>query len=384
MKIRPVLAFIIFVSYHQSWSAISFYKSPESKFSSGESALASLQNGKLKTKKQSMLQVKSANQKTSEWVKPTDIIRAEDLIENLQNSELSYINSTQAMNGLSLVDTYLREGPSYSEKSILPISAHTPIRVLRFQKEWAYIWVNKKGGFVEARQILIAADFAYAALVDNTWTAIDTRTEGKLFSQNHHELSWSKIQGFMIQRKLGILTQNLIGHRVIIEKELSRDWIMSVIPDHGVVWWQEPTENSSSEIKLSVDELSKRQIASISFDHKNRRLGLLSAHGVFKTTDGVNWTQIAQFQDENHPVLITENGDWIVGAMISHDQGRTFEEYLRWDQVLQSQNESINKKQFHYLRILDIQPVPTTSKRSTQLRIRIDTGNGSITLNKLI
>ena len=65
-------------------------------------------------------------------------------------------------------------------------------------------------------------------------------------------------------------------------------------------------------------------------------LKLASAQGIFRTTDGEQWTQIEQFRDQDHPIAIAKSGRIFVGPYFSDDQGVTFTEYIRWDKLIAS------------------------------------------------
>jgi hypothetical protein len=84
---------------------------------------------------------------------------------------------------------------------------------------------------------------------------------------------------------------------------------------------------------ISIDELIKKDIYSVSFHPDNPKKGIASAHGVFVTEDGENWTEISQFKDFSGPVYYHNDSLMFVGNYRSLDGGKTFENYIQVEKV---------------------------------------------------
>jgi hypothetical protein len=120
---------------------------------------------------------------------------------------------------------------------------------------------------------------------------------------------------------------------------------------------------------LSTREIFNRKVYDVAAHPKNSLFKIASAEGVFlKLPDSANWEKLSQFQNENHPVLITPTNTIMVGAMRSTDGGKTFSEYIPWDAVL-SQVVAVTKRTHEHVKVIGLR-----RGQGNDLRVLLDGG----------
>jgi len=138
----------------------------------------------------------------------------------------------------------------------------------------------------------------------------------------------------------GNLNRNLpSGTKLKIIAEENLRWGRAKLTDLGEIWWpmnEEFDDDKDSKIheNLSTDAIFKRKIFDMASSPAIPSLKFVSAQGIYRTVDGKEWARINQFQDKNYPIAIAGNGAVFVGPYVSDDQGETFQQWIRWDSLV--------------------------------------------------
>lgn len=138
----------------------------------------------------------------------------------------------------------------------------------------------------------------------------------------------------VVMRLTGTEVMDVLGSKYL-------RWGKVKVPDHGWLWWpmsEDGSESSTSlpPMLLTTEELVSRSLFDLAASRTMPGVKVASAKGVFKTTDGKSWKKIADFEEKNFPVAMVGSSGVFVGPFFSADQGETFSEWIRWDNLVQS------------------------------------------------
>lgn len=149
-------------------------------------------------------------------------------------------------------------------------------------------------------------------------------------------------------------------------------WVKGRIPKRGYLWWMLPPKNKLENQKYSFEDLSKNEIFDLAASPQFSDLKFASANGVYRTFDNKNWEKLEFFEDENHPIAISQSGHIFVGPFKSEDQGKTFQPYVRWDNLVKNLIQAQNQVPY-LLRLSDVEFVKNKDKKEV-LRITVAAG----------
>ncbi len=289
----------------------------------------------------------------------------------------------------NIVETHLRKEPHLSSTALTTLPRLTRVIPLEITK--SFIKVQHQGhiGYADITHFVSRADFANLAYHPKKhWMTVLYRNNNALISQKGETVPLNEVLGYVANTHRGIVVRSdssfspPIRARVEILKLEANTWGISKIDGHGEVWWKKKNLLFENEPKvkntISTDDLMKREIYSIAFENKNSIRGLVSSEGVFRTEDGLTWTEIPLFEKQNLPVSIHPNGTWFVGSYKSTNQGKSFEPFIRWDNIAQA-IESAYHRNPKILRLTQIEALP-----NQQVQILVDTGSHKVKLKSSI
>ena len=242
---------------------------------------------------------------------------------------------------LTLNDTKLRASADVKStvlKSIPKLNYFIPIS---FEKGFVKILFSGQFGFIDINDCISKFDFAKFAFSfkakTNSWEVINHREFDNLITDKNESLQLAEIKGLIVDQKLAYAFKENDHYpkwtTFKLVKEKTRPWIQSQIKGHGIVFWQQPEVELIAKNTISIDDLIKKDVYSVSFQETNPKKGLASAHGVFITEDGQSWTEIPQFKDYSGPVHYFSDSLMYVGNYRSLDGGKTFDNYIQIDKV---------------------------------------------------
>jgi hypothetical protein len=398
---------------------ISFYRSPQSLFASGQTSPKNLDKKLIGSEFLYRYFIKSAGKK--QWVAANKVARDIDLSEKVLYQENEYtlkdvqghwaliesikekrkdwvpfanlIASPEDLGlALTLIPTSLRKGPTWSSNLITTMPARSHLRILEVNDSWLKVTFSPISGansssiitgYVDLNNVLLKADFADQIMDENNqWQKVKYRESYLLLLENKKTIPLTKVKLWKTHHEMAIVIESdetkklLLRQTADILKTEAQVWNISIIKDHGKVFWKRPsgTEASPWVLTLGKDDLLKREIFSVAWGALDRRQGLVSSHGIFSTIDGgETWVFLPQFKNENHPVSISPDGSWYVGTMKSKDFGKNFSNYLRIDSIA----NIIQSQSFRPPRILKISKIDF---KNSNMEIWVDTGSKRLRL----
>lgn len=284
--------------------------------------------------------------------------RIENTKKNLQGyiPQLNNKKNIQDLGAfMTLQNEMIRLLPQKESALLTTLPAKTIIPSYQLTGEWIKVLVKNQVGYIHTNSLVHLSDFAQWGYHKKLkWLPISHRENQFLISNSTNgilRLSLNEFVGFQPIEAKGITLKSIhqnskalpLRSQVVILNKSTQTWVQSELKGHGLVWWKKnefQNQNNISTIienknTYSSEEISKRQIFSVSFDKKNIEKALVSANGVFKTIDGENWIRYPLFDEKNLPVAIHPDGIWYVGTYRSLDEGKTFEPYIRWENLTQ-------------------------------------------------
>lgn len=250
---------------------------------------------------------------------------------------------------LTLSETKLRESADMKSAALKTVPKLNYFIPISFEKGFIKILFQGKFGFIDINDCISKYDFAKFAFSfkskTNTWEVVLRREFDHLATDKNESLHLAEIKGLIVDQKLAYAYKENEHYpkwtSFKLVKEKSKPWIQSSLKGHGLIWWQRPEVEILAKNTISIDELIKKDIYSVSFQPDNPKKGLASADGVYITEDGQNWSEVAQFKDYSGPVYYYSDLLMFVGNYRSIDGGRTFENYIQVDKVSSAITKSI-------------------------------------------
>lgn len=290
---------------------------------------------------------------------------------------------------LNLVETALRPKADSRAASVLSIPRWQRFTPLEIHKNFIKIQYRDKIGYADITHFVSRADFASLAYhPEKNWFKVLYRNNDMIIGQKGEVFPLKDIQGFVTPSNKGIVMEGRDVHgpqirsRVEIIKPEAYAWGVSKMDGHGEVFWKRKNllleEKPTAPNTLTTDELLKREIYSIAFESKSSVRGIVSSEGVYRTDDGITWTQIPSFGKKNIPVSIHPNGTWFAGSYKSSNKGKTFEPFIRWDKLAQAIESAYNRNP-KLLRLTQIEALP-----NSRIQILVDTGSAKVKLRSII
>lgn len=229
----------------------------------------------------------------------------------------------QIERGLTLREAPLRLLPKHEKAAFDRLSAFKEISILNSVSnstgQWLEIQVDSGAAWIERKNVWLPQDLS----------------DGSIRSmQPGLELRSAPLPNADVVKRLSG-TESL---KVVSSKYLR--WGRVKVPQHGFLWWPISDDHADGPralppLKISTQDLLGRNIYDMAASASIPGLRFASAKGVFKSRDGIEWSIIPQFENGNYPIAIAKNGALFVGPYLSVDHGENFEEWIRWDHLIE-------------------------------------------------
>ena len=243
------------------------------------------------------------------------------------------------------------------------IEEGTYVQVVRFGHDWLEVRSGRYQGYVAKADLWTAGDLGETG-VRAAVSLAPLRKEPLPYSDLIRSLSYSSTLTAL--------------------KSSTLKWGLASTREQGDVWWpmtdsvdtrgevasielMKPTSEATE--KISTEKLFERKIYDMASSRAIPTLKFASAEGVFRTTDGISWTRIPLYRDQNYPIAVAKNGSIFIGPYVSDDHGETFQQWIKWDSLVSSL-ETRADVSAQNLRIVEIKPEDAQGHRVT-LRLNV-------------
>jgi len=316
---------------------IAFYKSKTSQFASGEASFDRLQSN-LVSRAEELVKTESefyqfGQQKISQkLITPT-------FAKNLSLSK-SYSDIGQF---LTLKETTLKEKAYVQSRSLGQVFEHTKLIPLKYENGFIQVMYQGKKGYIDISVCISKFDYAYAIYAKHPktqmkqWHYVKSRVFDQIEITDQTQIPMSAVEGIFVNEKLGIITDHKaqlplwsrVTLKFVSEIPTKLTWNQSFISGHGSVWWQSPRNLIVRDDTLTIDEILKKDVYSISSHPKEPKKSIISIpEGVYITDNGTTWTALPQFKKFQGPVYYYNDNMIFVGSSRSTNQGKTFEPFI--------------------------------------------------------
>lgn len=382
---------------------VPFFKTPQSPFPSGATSIENLEKNRLGQTFKSEVYYKYKNESFAKNelhpIFPTHISQSIidpktkktwSVLETKVDSILAFDTKTKATvlfniddvnsdpydtgYALTLKDSFLKVTPKDNGKIMTTVPGGTRFSVLKYKNGFAEVSYKAYVGYISVSEIITKFDFATYVYANKKWNIVKKRVFDSVETTDGKKINFNDITGVVSPDQVGVIgsgTQKIpLWSRVELQTRTKPAWIESQIKGHGAIWWK-PIESNEEKI-YTIDDLLKKEIASISFHPQDPMKAIMSANGVFITDDGYHWRELKEFKNFNGPVHYFNDLMIFVGNFRSTDRGRTFENYIQIEKLasaIQLEYGFLPKK----LQVKRIDTMPPYL-----LRIEIETGHGRI------
>lgn len=387
--------------------AVSFFRSPQSLFQSGQARMDDLEKNQKSMQTLNFYWVKKDERKLRLTAKA--VSRDLDLSFKVLNTatgktgflqrfeppwyqvkyetEIRWTPSDQLVPvpddlGLALV---FQTHPLRKEAQWKDESTHTALSQERYQVlgfEGKFVKVRSIAnplleGYLDISMVLLKVDFASFVMPQGkSWEPFLHRDGSELVMKDKTRLPIEKLASIITRPEAGILNQpagdNLTARSTVeLERGEWVQWVESDLKGHGTVFWKKNEHNilqAREKGTLSTDDVMMKEFFQYAVHPAKSEEALVSASGIFYTQDGKSWRQLTTFNQENLPVAFGPGGELFVGNFRSTDQGKTFQPYLRWED-LTGLLEKRRKRTPGALKISEVKV-----EEANKVQIGIDTG----------
>lgn len=266
----------------------------------------------------------------------------------------------------------LRQKPINKSISMAEIPSGQKVQLKSLIKsQWAQIIYKGKVGFVPLNQLKSRLNVALKVRTAKGWEDPSADT----FNQKIFELmtnpNWVGTGDFSVELKSSPHSQAKVVANLqawsdleVLSRKKMR-WVQSHVSGVGEVWWEK------DEKIIPVAKIKKLTNVRQIVRNPKSNVFFASANGLFKSLDGMEWEPVDDDLIKNQAISIARDGTLFVGEKLTHDQGKSFQPYIKWDNLVE-QLTYIENIQPKHLGILKITPLDGSSQR---LMLKLDVGD---------
>ncbi|MDX9731721.1 MAG: SH3 domain-containing protein [Bdellovibrionales bacterium] len=282
------------------------------------------------------------------------------------NEALARDPGNQIERGLTFVPSQLFPGPNSTLRPIDRIDAFKQISVLKTVNgesgQWLEIQVNKSTAWIERSKVWLAEDLA--------------SSEQEKFGSVRATLQGLELRSAPMPNANVVQTLDGTERLTIIGSRYLR-WGKIRAPQHGWLWWPITDDHLDDPgfippVKLTSQDLRSRRVYDTARSRAVPGLRFASAQGIFMSRDGKEWSLISKFGDKNYPLSVANNGHLFVGPYLSTDNGENFEQWIRWDRLVETLKRETGKPPAQ----LRLSKLKALDGEGLTLQLLMDVGHG--------
>ena len=225
--------------------------------------------------------------------------------------------------------TPLRKKPLNELKVTGYLSSGLRLTPIRFQKEFIEIEWRKQPHFIPFSYVVSRLNFAKRIKLNTGWKDILFVIDHWIKTTGDQFVPIEQIQGIQGGRSLAY---NMASKAYIrSDSHIQSSILQAIDPLTPLSVVSRGRQSVSVPQKvITTDQLFSRKIFDVA---SAKGLMLASANGVFRSHDGISWEKFPFFGDKNFPLAVSPSGKIYVGPYRSINDGKSFDQYIRWDLV---------------------------------------------------
>ncbi len=278
---------------------------------------------------------------------------------------------------------------------LIPVALKSP---------WMKVLYDGASGYAHLGQLLTKVDIASHVAVNSKWVEVDAVLGGWIRFKDGQFVDYALVQGLRIKESWAYIAkpQSTVYTEPSFESEKVEEltflhpvqplerrvvkWGRAELKKGQSLWWRVEDKGANESVRagpsgqaqsdrplnrkvLETSELFSRKIFDIAASPVTPNLMFASAQGIFRTYDGNRWEGVKGFEGENHPIAISKEGTVYVGSFRSDDQGHTFQNYIKWDEIV----EIIHNKLQHIPNELRIEKIDLIGELGKTIELSIKT-----------
>lgn len=344
-------------------AAIQFYRFPHSQFPSGEASFDTLFANLKQERDYSYVQVTKDKKPLSlergsiltEWDLSHHVI---DLKTQEKCTILEMINNQYRLDCPNKVTVWrqpedinpwpkdlgryrpLKATPFVEEgsKKTYTIYPDQACLILGFQHQFARVMLTTppfKVGFVYLNDGITKLNLSEFIMVDKKWHKVKFFNRDGIRIDSEKWVSPSRVQAILTKPQTAIMHQAIPEHNLVqrslitLHKIEFKRWLQSLVPEHGLIWWQNLNQPTSQTI--SFEDIKQKKITRVIHPQSRLLPSLVhTADSLYYTDDGLHYQEIETFKHKNWPSFIDDKNNLYVGYFKSPaGPNKKFIPYLR-------------------------------------------------------
>lgn len=239
---------------------------------------------------------------------------------------------TQFGYGISKKSVELLKQPKAKSKKIATLKENSKVKINNIKGSWALIFQND-----EIKGWALISDFItqfnFVNKVNNQ--KIKSITGGWVQTQNKNITSLDKVESANFSKNI-FITSNSLKHKIKNIKTIK--WTSYYSKNTGLVWFSDlnVSDNQLIQTQISNEDFFGTPVFDIASHPEVPEFKIASKNGIYKTIDGLTWEKISFFKNKNYPLVILPSGVIYVGPYVSFDGANTFNQYLRYENLLKT------------------------------------------------
>lgn len=223
----------------------------------------------------------------------------------------------------------LRKEPSDTAEIMGFLSGGLRLTPIQFQGSYVQIEWKDRLYFIPFHNLLSRLNFAKKIKVGSDWKDVLFVMGAWVKTTDGQFVGLNQIEGMVGRSHLAYV---MASQTAIRSQPQLQGSVLQVVQQFTPLAVLENKQLSHfiSKRVITTDQLFARKI----FDMASQeRVMWASANGIFRSFDGNLWEKLLPFKEQDFPLVISPSGKLYVGPYRSLDDGRSFQQYIRWDLV---------------------------------------------------
>jgi SH3-like domain-containing protein len=274
-------------------------------------------------------------------------------------------------------DVLLTESPRNKSRLVKKVPAGARLTPLEVKESWMKVAFENKSGYVLASKVMSRIDIASKVKTDKGYEPASRQLLGRKVFAIYINPLWlgSGVKKVNLYQQPSA-NSTIIGQippwqNLTQQDTVTQKWAVSKIKElGGNVWWEVNNNEQGYELE-QLTQLNLKDVRKILPSPAFNNLKIASANGLFRSTDGLFWAPLPQFQGHNPAFTFATDGVLFVEDKMSVDNGEHFTPFIMWEKLLKSLRDN-RLAVAQNLKILNIETLNSSSK---QLILELDIGN---------
>jgi hypothetical protein len=272
-------------------------------------------------------------------------------------------------------DYLLTESPQNKSRIIKKLPSGSRLTPIEIKGPWVKVAHGNLIGFIPTNLVMSRLDIATKVKTAQGFEAPSKVQLGAKIYEIYVNPLWigSGPQAVTLHQQpsasSSVMGQVKPWQSLLQQDSVQQNWAVSFLKELGSnVWWE--VKDNGHEL-MQLTQLNLKDVRKVLPNPLFNNLKIAAAGGLFRSTDGVYWAPLKEFQGYNPAFTFSKNGVLFVEDKVSYDSGEHFVHYVMWERLL----KSLRDNRLAVARSLKIVNVETLNSTSEQIILELDTGH---------